>query len=416
LEVVAQQHKNAIPGLATFEIASSESLFDIHSKRKEVVKPYPYKKTWEEAHADPFLILHTSGSTGPPKPITLNPGYIGALDSFRLIPDVNGHKTASPALLAGKVTYLGVPNFHLGGLVFSIPSLFYDSTTLLGPVSKPASAEILAQLMRATKVQAIVGVPSLLENLVKDHGHDFKELCRDLELVLYTGGPISQAAGDFIVANAQAELSQTYGSTETSACHILMPRRENWAAFNFHPTHGPEFEKVDSEDGGDVYEVVVKRRDDILWAQSVFMIFPHLKEWRTKDLFRREEEGIWVFQGRTDDVINLKGPGKVNPVALESRIQSLPGVSGAIVFGNGRVRCGMIVETKDHDMIVPEAVWDMVQKENENMPEHARIDRHMILLAKKEKPFVRAGKGTVVRSQSLKEYEAEIEGLYRNEE
>ena len=37
----------------------------------------------------------------------------------------------------------------------------------------------------------------------------------------------------------------------------------------------------------------------------------------------------------------------MNPVALESRIQSLNGVVGAIVFGNGRVRCGLIVETKD---------------------------------------------------------------------
>jgi long-subunit acyl-CoA synthetase (AMP-forming) len=145
-----------------------------------------------------------------------------------------------------------------------------------------------------------------------------------------------------------------------------------------------------------------------------FHALPELNEWWTKYLFKRKEEGRWVFQGRTDDVINLKGPGKVNPVALESRLQSLPGVIGAIVFGNGRVRCGLIIETKDHDMAVPETVWNMVEKENETVPEHAWIDRHMILLAK-EKPFVRAGKGTVVRSQSLKVYDAEIEELYRNE-
>ena len=144
--------------------------------------------------------------------------------------------------------------------------------------------------MRETKVQAIVGVPTLLENLVKDHGPQFKEICQNLELVLYTGGPISQSAGDFIVANTHAELSQMYGTTETSACHILMPTRENWAAFNFHPTHGPEFEKIDAE--GDIYEVVIKRRNDILWAQPVFMLFPELNKWRTKDLFRRKEEGI----------------------------------------------------------------------------------------------------------------------------
>ena len=40
----------------------------------------------------------------------------------------------------------------------------------------------------------------------------------------------------------------------------------------------------------------------------------------------------------------------------------------------------------------------------------------MISLARKEKPIVRAGKGTVVGSQSLKEYDAEIEELYRLED
>ena len=100
---------------------------------------------------------------------------------------------------------------------------------------------------------------------------------------------------------------------------------------------------------------------------------------------------------------------------MESRLQSLPGVIGSIVFGNGRVKCGLIVETKGHDMAVLEAVWNVVEKENETVPKHSWIDRHMILLAKKEKPFVRAGKGTVIRSQSLKEYDAEIEELYRNE-
>jgi hypothetical protein len=127
----------------------------------------------------------------------LNPGYIGVLDSFYLIPDIKGRKRASAALLAGKVTYVGVPNFHLGGSAFSIPSLFSDSITLLGPVGKITSAEILRQLMQETKVQAIVGVPALLENLVKYHGPRFKEICQNLELVLYTGGPISQSAGDF---------------------------------------------------------------------------------------------------------------------------------------------------------------------------------------------------------------------------
>lgn len=248
---------------------------------------------------------------------------------------------------------------------------------------------------------------------MKDHAHEFGEICKDLELVLYTGGPLSQSAGDAIVQNTKAELSQNYGTTEVGNCHILMPEREHWSDFNWHPTFGPDLDLVDEEAG--LYEVVVRRRDDQFWSQCVFYIFPELREWRTKDLFKRKEGGTWVFQGRTVDVINLKGPGKVNPVLLEGKLQSVLGVLGAVVFGNGRLKCGLIVEMKERHDTVPEFVLDMVERENKSLPEHAKIERGMILIAKHEKPFVRAGKGTIVRAQTLKEYDAEIEEMYQND-
>lgn len=46
------------------------------------------------------------------------------------------------------------------------------------------------------------------------------------------------------------------------------------------------------------------------------------------------------------------------------------------------------------------------------MPGHGRVTRQMILLAKKDKPFVRAGKGTIVRKLTEKAYAEEIESLY----
>lgn len=36
----------------------------------DMAAPIPYTKTYEEAKDDPFVIVHTSGTTGPPKPIT----------------------------------------------------------------------------------------------------------------------------------------------------------------------------------------------------------------------------------------------------------------------------------------------------------------------------------------------------------
>jgi long-subunit acyl-CoA synthetase (AMP-forming) len=50
---------------------------------------YIYEKTWAEAATEPFCILHTSGSTGLPKPITWNHGLLGTMDAIRLLPHVD---------------------------------------------------------------------------------------------------------------------------------------------------------------------------------------------------------------------------------------------------------------------------------------------------------------------------------------
>ena len=48
---------------------------------KQGTKPYPYNKTFEEAARDPIAIVHTSGSTGMPKPILWNHGIYATIDA-----------------------------------------------------------------------------------------------------------------------------------------------------------------------------------------------------------------------------------------------------------------------------------------------------------------------------------------------
>jgi hypothetical protein len=56
----------------------------------EYTEPFPYTKTFEEAMTDPFCYLHTSGSTGVPKPIPWSHGLIGTMDAIRLLPPTEG--------------------------------------------------------------------------------------------------------------------------------------------------------------------------------------------------------------------------------------------------------------------------------------------------------------------------------------
>lgn len=62
----------------------------------ETVDAYPYTKTWDEAIRDPFCLLHTSGSTGLPKPIVWSHGLIGTMDAVRLLPPADGDDGMAP--------------------------------------------------------------------------------------------------------------------------------------------------------------------------------------------------------------------------------------------------------------------------------------------------------------------------------
>lgn len=55
----------------------------------------------------------------------------------------------------------------------------------------------------------------------------------------------------------------------------------------------------------------------------------------------------------------------------------------------------------------------MVQQANANSLQSAvRVERGLVMLADPAKPFVRAGKGTVVRGATERAYEAEVGEMY----
>lgn len=56
----------------------------------EDTESFPYNKTFDEAMRDSFYLLHTSGSTGSPKPILWSYGLIGTIDTVRLLPPAEG--------------------------------------------------------------------------------------------------------------------------------------------------------------------------------------------------------------------------------------------------------------------------------------------------------------------------------------
>ena len=86
-------------------------------------------------------------------------------------------------------------------------------------------------------------------------------------------------------------------------------------------------------------------------------------------------------------------------------------VTGTIIFGSSRLKCGLIVGSETscngENTFGGNLGFDGQRDEHSRIP--ARIEKDMILLVSLAKPFVCAGKGTIVWQLTLEEYKEEIE-------
>lgn len=83
-------------------------------------EPFPCTKTFDEAKDEPFCYLHTSGTTGVPKPILWSHGLIGTMDAVRLLPPVEGDHGLLPWTSdwkAGDKIYSSFPMSHVSLLL-----------------------------------------------------------------------------------------------------------------------------------------------------------------------------------------------------------------------------------------------------------------------------------------------------------
>ncbi|KAI7657936.1 acetyl-CoA synthetase-like protein [Hortaea werneckii] len=93
-----------------------------------------------------------------------------------------------------------------------------------------------------------------------------------------------------------------------------------------------------------------------------------------------------------------------------------------MVVGQGRFQTGLIVEPEwealasDHTPeVLLDTLWPKIEEMNNASPAHGRVWRSKVMFTKKEKPFKRAEKGSIMRRMTVALFEPEIEALYSDE-
>ncbi|KAL1893341.1 putative secondary metabolism biosynthetic enzyme [Sporothrix stenoceras] len=398
--------------MATIDLPSQLDLLAV-GKPDYDVPVYPYDKTFDEARQDPFVILHTSGSTGLPKPIRVPNGSLATVDAQHLLPAVEGRLTHAQYFDEPRIGYSTFPNFHSAGMVFcfALP-FFYKLSIVMGPPLVPVNLDLVNAMFDHANITGSLLAPSTLEQISKDPPSLNRIAKTDFTVV--GGAPLNKVCGDKI--NGATTIINIMGVTEGSLFPVVQAEPEDWHYHHFHPGGGYTF--VPRTD--DLYELVQTRSSELHMFQAFLQTFPDDDAVATKDLYAKHptKPGRWLYRGRVDDVIVLSNGEKVNPIDMETCLGSHPAVKAALIVGAGQFQVAAILElmqplSSDKETATFwESLWPYVDKANREAPAHGQLHRDHIILASADKPFALAGKDTVLRGVTTRLYEKDIEDLY----
>ena len=158
---------------------------------EEVVPHYPYEKTFDQAKLDAYMVLHTSGSTGLPKPITMNHAFIAAIDAtLNLIPESSGGRPilrksiehAEPVRI-----FSPFAPFHVISVTQMMAwTVFGNTIYTFGPAGRMTTPEDALDIFEYANVERAWCSPAMLEAFATMPSA--MESLSKLSMVMYGGG------------------------------------------------------------------------------------------------------------------------------------------------------------------------------------------------------------------------------------
>ncbi|PYH43451.1 NRPS-like enzyme [Aspergillus saccharolyticus JOP 1030-1] len=392
------------PSTKPFEVPSLTEFLESESS------PYPFEKTFNEAEDEVAIIIHSSGTTGMPKPVPLTHGFLATMDMAAYLSRPQGRRSALlHDLEPGQRVLATAPLFHLMGLIAFTEALFHQIPFVMCP-DKPLSVDLLVDVIQTTHPTAVLLPPSILEDI--SHSPQARAALRTLQAVYFAGAPLAPEVGNAL--EAETKVITVIGSSEMGLINSFVPEGEKvWGYFEWNPAYGV---KMEPQDDG-LYELVIPRRADSRRIHGIFHTFPHLNEYHSNDLFvpHPERPNLWKYHGRKDDVLVLSNGEKLNPVTLEKVLEGHPRVKHALVVGQSRFQTALLVEpaspVADEKEFV-DAIWPTVERANETVPKYGRVSKNKIRLASPSKPFKVTPKGTTQRRAVNHDYAEEIDAIY----
>ncbi|WP_232685708.1 AMP-binding protein [Halobacterium zhouii] len=277
---------------------------------------------------DPFMFLHTGGSTGTPKETVLTHGTV----------TWNATNTVTAwGLRPGDTTPMVFPMFHTGGWnVLTIPLFHVGGHVVLAREFDPADVLGMVDTFEA---DVLVAVPAVLRMMTEHEGWTDADLS-SLRFAKSGGGPCRRVVMETWWERG-VDLSQGYGLTECGPNNFAMP--EDWPREKADSVGVPAMHvdaRVVDDDGeevpaGDVGELELRgpHAADRYWRNPGETEATFGNQWvSTGDLARVDDEGYVYIEGRKKNMF-VSGGENVFPVEVEDAVTDHPDVEDVVVVG-----------------------------------------------------------------------------------
>ena len=302
----------------------------------------PLSNPLPEVNGDqPAYILHTSGSKGFPKGVLLTHNSSLAFVDWAV---------AEFCLQPSDRLSSHAP-FHFDLSIFDIfAACQVGASVVLVPESHVGIGPALNKFVVDHQISVWYSVPSALMRMVEATNSETLQLS-PLRLILFAGEvfPLGQLR-QLSSLIPKARLFNLYGPTESNVCTFHEVAPEDLAPEKTRPVPigracpyattflaGPHGDILDHEPG-QYGELCVSGpsvmdgywNDDVLTAQSTLEVaragLGPLRAYRTGDFIRLDDNLNYIFCGRADDQIKIRGH-RVQLSEIEATIMSIPGVS-----------------------------------------------------------------------------------------
>lgn len=344
-----------------------------------------------------LMILHSSGTTGLPKPIFL--------PHKRLMMKLPPPK--------GQTEFSTFPFFHGYGSWVVVHGIMDRKKLYMYNANLPVTADYCIKVLEHTRPDVLHVVPYTMELLaLSEKGVDAMVKCKQ---VVFSGSGCPDDLGNDLVAKG-VNVETLWGATEMGSLGNSFDRAPGDNAWDYVRVPPPVAKFIWMKPlGDDTYECVYLHG---LPALVVSNSDDPPKSFHSKDIFVKHPKlEAWKHIGRLDDRLTLTNGEKVLPVPIEGRIRLDALIRECCVFGAGKPIPGLLVfrneaskDTPDDEFI--DAIWPAVQKANANAESFSQISKETIVPLSADVDYPKTDKESIKRAQIYRVFSKYIDAMY----